>query len=56
MKAMLYLDQMGEPVAVLDDVKVVEFGSDNHPGRRASPNLLSNCEPERDENDGRTPP
>ena len=31
MKAMLYLDQMGEPVAVLDDVKVVEFGSDNHP-------------------------
>ena len=30
MKAMLYLDQMVEPVAVLDDVKVVEFGSDNH--------------------------
>lgn len=31
MKAMLYLDQMVEPVAVLDDVKVVEFGSENHP-------------------------
>ena len=31
MKAMLYLDQMVEPVAVLDDVKIVEFGSDNHP-------------------------
>lgn len=31
MKAMLFLDQMVEPVAVLDDVKVVEFGSDNHP-------------------------
>ena len=31
MKAMLYLDQTAEPVAVLDNVKVVEFGSDNHP-------------------------
>ena len=31
MKAMLYLDQIVEPVAVLDDVKIVEFGSDNHP-------------------------
>ena len=31
MKAMLYLDQVVEPVAVLDDVKIVEFGSDNHP-------------------------
>ena len=31
MKAMLYLDQIVEPVAVLDDVKVVEYGSDNHP-------------------------
>ena len=31
MKAMLYLEQMTEPVAVLDDVKIVEFGSDNHP-------------------------
>jgi hypothetical protein len=31
MKATLYLDQMVDPVAVLDDVKIVEFGSDNHP-------------------------
>ncbi len=31
MKATLYLDQVAEPVAVLDDVKIVEFGSDNHP-------------------------
>jgi len=31
MKGMLFLDQLIEPVAVLDDVKVVEFGSDNHP-------------------------
>ena len=31
MKAMLYLEQMTEPVAVLDAVKIVEFGSDNHP-------------------------
>lgn len=31
MKAMLYLERMDEPVAVLDHVKIVEFGSDNHP-------------------------
>lgn len=31
MKAMLYLDAAADPVAVLDEVKVVEFGSDNHP-------------------------
>ena len=31
MKATLYLDPMAEPVAVLDEVKIVEFGSDNHP-------------------------
>ena len=40
MKAMLYLDQIVEPVAVLDDVKVVEFGSDNHPEKRPSQNLF----------------
>ena len=31
MKATLYLDPLSEPVAVLDDVRIVEFGSDNHP-------------------------
>ncbi len=31
MKAMLYLDQTTEPVAVLDDIRIVEFDSDNHP-------------------------
>ena len=31
MKAMLYLDQMCDPGAGLDEGKVVEFGSDNHP-------------------------
>lgn len=31
MKAMLYFDQMDEAVAVLDEVRIVEFGSENHP-------------------------
>lgn len=31
MKAMLYFDPQSEPVAELDEVKIVEFGSDNHP-------------------------
>jgi hypothetical protein len=31
MKAMLYLPDMSEPVAVLDDVKIVEY-ADNHKG------------------------
>jgi hypothetical protein len=30
MKAMLYLDQMDQPVSVLDEVKIVEFQSTNH--------------------------
>jgi len=30
MKAMLYLDQMDQPVSVLDEVKVVEFNASNH--------------------------
>lgn len=30
MKAMLYLDRQDQPVSVLDDIKVVEYGSNNH--------------------------
>ncbi|HRJ40684.1 MAG: hypothetical protein KJZ86_18795 [Caldilineaceae bacterium] len=30
MKAMLYTDRMDQAVSVLDDVRIVEFGSTNH--------------------------
>ena len=56
MKAMLYLDQMAEPVAMLDEVKIVEFGSDNHPEGPSRPNLLQYQEPECHQDDGRASP
>ena len=31
MKAMLYADKMDQAVSVLDDVRIVEYGSSNHP-------------------------
>lgn len=30
MKAMLYAEKMDKPVSILDDVRIVEYGSTNH--------------------------